>query len=300
LEKLAPSSVALAPLVARGRKLGILTLSSRAPRRMAAPHMLEVARGVADRAAVAIDNARLYQQAQEAVRLREDTLAIVSHDLRNPLSSIRMSAGLLLRELPGAEGGSERPRRRLEAIQRATEHMRRLIEDLLDVSRLREGTLALEVRPVGAGELLEEVRQMMHPLADEMQVHLEVHGGAVGEAVVACDRERALQVLSNLVGNALKFTPEGGRVTVRAWREGEQVAFEVRDTGPGIPLEEQPRLFERYWQAERKGSRGAGLGLYIARGLVELHGGRIWVESRPGQGARFTFTLPLAAPEHRA
>jgi signal transduction histidine kinase len=240
---------------------------------------------------LAVENARLARAAEAAAREREDVLAIVSHDLKNPLATVRLSAAVLqqkLLRLPGGEGLAGR----VAAMDRAAVHMLGLITELLDAACLDAGQpLAVEPRPEPVGELLGEALALIEPQATRAGLQLEQH--LAPGLMALCDRQRILQVLANLLGNAVKFTPAGGTVTVEARSEAVEVRVAVRDTGPGIPEHEQPRLFERYWQARGTAHRGSGLGLYIARGLVEAHGGRLWVESVPGAGSTFTFTLPL-------
>jgi PAS domain S-box-containing protein len=246
------------------------------------------------RAALALENARLYQAAQQAIRTRDDVLGVVAHDLRSPLSTIATSASLVLR----TQSLDDRGRRYLELITRSASRMEHLIQDLLDVTRLEAGNLAIESRSETAASLVEEARESMHLQAEQKQLVVE---SEVEDALppVKADRRRVLQVFSNLLGNALKFTPPGGRILLRAARAGEDVRFSVSDTGPGIPAEQREHVFDRYWQARETAHAGAGLGLAIAKGLVEAHGGRIWVESTPGEGSTFSFTLPDAVPQEQ-
>jgi signal transduction histidine kinase len=240
---------------------------------------------------LAVENARLARAAEVAAREREDVLAIVSHDLKNPLATVRLSAAVLQQKLARLPGGEELAGR-VAAMDRAAVHMLGLITDLLDAARLDAGQpLAVEPRPEPVGELIGEALALIEPQATRGGLRLEQH--LPPGLMAPCDRERILQVLANLLGNAVKFTPAGGTVTVEARAEADEVHVAVRDTGPGIPEDEQPRLFERYWQSRSAAHQGSGLGLYIARGLVEAHGGRLWVESVTGAGSTFTFTLPL-------
>jgi signal transduction histidine kinase len=172
--------------------------------------------------------------------------------------------------------------------------MTRLISDLLDVTRLEAGSLVLQCQPEPADGLLREALELHHTVASERHLTLELDAPSSFPRVV-CDRERILQVLGNLLGNALKFTPGGGRITLRCAQEGATARFTVSDTGPGIPPEQARHVFDRFWQAERRGKAGSGigLGLSIVKGLVEAHGGRTWVESTVGQGTAFHFDLPL-------
>jgi signal transduction histidine kinase len=233
------------------------------------------------------------QQAQRAVRTREEVLAVVSHDLKNPLGSIALSTQLLRRLLPPGEEG-ERMRKHTHTIERSVERMDRLIRDLLDMASLQAGQVKLDLGRYAVDDLVREGLTLLEPLAIEK--HIVLRTRLPRERLwVRCDRDRVFQVLSNLVGNALKFTPEGGTVTVEVMSEVAFVCFSVRDTGPGIPAEALPHLFEPFWQVEGTGKKGTGLGLTISRGLVEAHGGQLEVESEQGQGSTFSFTLPQAS-----
>ena len=236
----------------------------------------------------------LATRAQAAAQAREDVLGVVAHDLRNPLNVVRMTTQLLLE----VEPSGEQRVKVLRAMQRAVLQMNRLIADLLEVVRLESGRLGLNLRETQACDILMQTKELCEQSAAESGVVLEIR--AVDEGLyVRADTERVLQVLGNLVGNALKFTGRGERVTLGAVSAGQQVVFSVADTGPGIAPEEVGRLFDRFWQA-RTDRRGVGLGLTIARGIVEAHSGRIWVESRVGEGSTFYFTLPVtsgASPE---
>jgi signal transduction histidine kinase len=179
-------------------------------------------------------------------------------------------------------------------MHRAAERMNHLIRDLLDVARIEGGRLTVEIGRQDAAQIVMEISDLLRPLAHERGIALV---GRTEESLppVACDRERTLQVLSNFIGNALKFTPAGGQITVTAEQDVAGVRFSVRDTGTGIQRADQARIFDRFWQGDRAGRDGAGLGLAISKGIVEAHGGRIGVESEPGAGATFWFTLRVAA-----
>jgi signal transduction histidine kinase len=281
---LATCSAMVVPLSARGRTLGAITLvASRSDRRYGTED-LAMAEELGRRAGVAMDNARLYDEAQRAIRARDDVLAIVSHDLKNPLEAIYLSSAMLLRT-----GAAPRLRRHAETIQRSAARMDRLIRELLDLSSIEAGRLVVEPRPEPLDAVVEEALAGLSPLALERGIALAADTGGARDPV-RCDRERILQVLSNLVGNALQFTPRGGHVTVRATLAPAEARVEVRDDGPGIPPAQLRRVFDRYWKSGSR--RGSGLGLSIAKGLVEAHGGRIEVESSPGAGSTFRFTLP--------
>jgi signal transduction histidine kinase len=229
---------------------------------------------------------KMFREAEETIDAREQVLKIVSHDLRNPLHTISMSASLLL-EVPMQ---ADQLANHLKRIKRAGQRMNRLIEDLLDVAKLETGRVGIDAKTIEVAPLLREAHEMLAPLAAEKSVRLEVNVAEVLPTITA-DGGRVLQVLSNLVGNAIKFTPSGGRIVMRADPATGGVRFSVSDTGPGIPQEQLGKIFGRFWQADPADRRGIGLGLTIAKGIVEAHGGRIWVESPPGQGTTFHFKL---------
>jgi signal transduction histidine kinase len=235
------------------------------------------------------------RDAQRAVRDREEILAVVSHDLKNPLNSIGMSARLLLRLFPAGDSG-ERLRKHTLIIERAVERMDRLIRDLLDMASLQAEHLKLDLGAHGVEGLVREGLLLLEPLAVESAIELRLR--LPSEPLqVRCDRDRFFQVLGNLVGNALKFTPEGGVVTVEVEPGESFVRFLVHDTGPGIPAEALPHLFERFWRVPGTGKAGTGLGLTISQGLVQAQGGHMEVRSEQGRGSTFSFTLPrVAAP----
>jgi signal transduction histidine kinase len=232
---------------------------------------------------------QMYQEAQAAIDAREQVLGVVAHDLRNPLGTIKMAADLLLEEAIQPE---EYPKY-LNSIRRAGDRMNRLIRDLLDVARMEAGRLPIEPTHVEVPALIADVAEMMRPLAAEKGIGLDEVVPDYLPAV-RVDPERIAQVFSNLIGNAIKFTPQGGHISLRAERMGEKIRMSVADTGPGIPPEQLSEIFGRFWQANRSDSRGLGLGLSIARGIVEAHGERIGVESRVGEGTEFWFTVPIA------
>jgi signal transduction histidine kinase len=252
---------------------------------------LSFAEEIASRVASAIDNAQMYRRAQRAVRAREDVLSIVSHDLKNQLSAIMMGVAAITAAAPANE--RRRERRKLEIISRAGRRMERMTSDLLDLSSIEAGHLAMERTEVEVETLLGECAETWLPVTRDKGMVLEV-SPADPTLRVTCDRERVQQVFANLIGNSLKFTQPGpgGAIRIAAEPCGAMVHFSVKDTGPGIPRTQQRHLFNRYWQAEETARRGRGLGLYIAKGIVELLGGSIWVESKAGEGAAFFFTLP--------
>jgi signal transduction histidine kinase len=287
------ASALMVPMTARGEAHGAIGFFSRQPHRFA-PDDVALARELALLAAFAVDNARLYREAKLAAQARDDMMTVVSHDLGNPLSAIRIGTSLLLRSLP-ADGGDEAtaaPRRQAEFIRQSAIQMESLVNDLLDVKRLEAGTLAVDLKPLDLCGVMADVMEVFAPIADDRGISLD-WSCPPGIPAVRGDHKRLVQVLSNLLSNALKFT-DAGAVTVSARAAQDLALVSVADTGPGIPAEHLPHVFDRFWQARREGRKGLGLGLAIARGVVEAHGGRIWVESDVGSGSTFIFTLPAS------
>jgi PAS domain S-box-containing protein len=291
LQQLAPHSGLFAPMHGPDGVLGVVSFVSCDPRRVYSSDDMAFAEDLANRAALAISNAKLFHEAQEFARERDEVLAVVAHDLRNPLNTVGVAASMLLERVGNAAGAKY-----VGMIQNATARMNRLIQDLLEITRIERGRFSLEKGPLQAAPLLNEAVIMLRPIAEARQIRLEAEGVVEGTRVLA-DGSRVLQVLSNLVGNAVKFTPDGGSVRIACTADGESARFSVTDTGPGIPPEQIPQLFGRFWQADSADRRGVGLGLSIAKGIVEAHGGTIWVDSRVGEGSTFHFTLPLVARE---
>jgi signal transduction histidine kinase len=234
---------------------------------------------------LAAENARLYEQARQAIRVREQILAIVSHDLRNPLGTILMTASILAKRgtLPQPVG----------RIQRSAERMLRLIDDLLDFASIEAGSLAIRRQPHDPGSILQETLASFEATAQEKGLRLSA-GVEPRLPKVFCDRDRLLQVLSNIVANATKATLEGGQITLRVEGRAQDLMFTVADTGPGISEEDLKHLFERYWRGGETEYKGTGLGLAISRGIISAHGGQMWAESELGKGATFFFTIPAA------
>jgi signal transduction histidine kinase len=233
----------------------------------------------------------MYKEAEQTIEARQQVLRIVSHDLRNPLGTISMAASLMLDVPMSHEAASEH----LHRIKRAGERMNRLIQDLLDVARFEAGHVKIDVRSVELAPIVREAQEMLAPLAAEKGIRLDVRLDETLSSIQA-DGGRLLQVLSNLVGNAIKVTPREGRIIVGVERVAGMIRFSVSDTGQGMTPEQLDKIFGQFWQANPADRRGIGLGLSIAKGIVEAHGGRIWVESRVGEGSTFFFTLE-AMPE---
>jgi signal transduction histidine kinase len=283
-----PHPIVVVPLVSRGETLGVVAAIARADHPFTNEDVALFAE-LARAGSLAIDNARLYLESQQALRAREEVLAIVSHDLRNPLNAVKLGASLLAhsKEISGED------REQLEIIDISANRMADLIADLLDVTRLEGGKrLPIEPGHVEIEPLFGEAHELFRSQAAASQINLDYEIEGATPAIFA-DRHRVMQVLSNLIGNALKFTPAQGFIFFRAKpHQDEHVLFSVTDSGPGIPKENLKDIFNPYWQAKRAERMGAGLGLPIARGIVESHGGKIWVESEPGKGTTFFFTLP--------
>lgn len=253
-----------------------------------------------------LEERRARAQAEAATRERERLLAVVAHDLRNPLAVVSMYAETLMLQglAPGERPGDDDAawgRKALSTIHANAVAMQRLVEDLLDASAIRGDGLRIlrEVRRVG--DTFERARTMLSPLAESAGVALAFVGDeASAEAMAEIDDERVVQLLSNLVGNAVKFTPRGGSVRVHFSVRDDVLHSSVTDTGPGFAADEVPHLFTAFWTGARRdgtrGGHGAGLGLWIARGIVEAHGGELSAQSTPGAGATFRFSLPLVAP----
>jgi signal transduction histidine kinase len=223
--------------------------------------------------------------------LRDEVLAMVAHDLRSPISTISMSANSLEQRLAARAQDRGADSRSVQAIARSTERMSRMVDDLLEVARAEAGRLAVTLRPLSVASIMNTASELARATAPGLQRTIEY---APGAGDVLADRDRTLQVFANLIGNAAKFTPEGGRLTLGCARGADDVCFYVRDSGAGIRYEHLPKVFDRGFQAQSNDRRGAGLGLYICKALVEAQGGAIWVESEPGQGATFYFSLPAA------
>jgi len=292
VEALGPRSLICVPLASSGPPLGALTLvtSDSSGRRFTIPD-LSLAADLARRAAIVVEHARLFNQAQEATQARDDVLAVVAHDLRNPLNTVTMAVSLMLESTPEDR---VQERRQVEIVRRAADRMNRMIQDLLEVKRMDSGRLSIDAKPEKPGDLINDTLDMLRPLATGSTIRLEANIED-GLPLVLADSSRIQQVLSNIVGNAVKFTPRNGRITVCAELiDRGEVRFGVIDTGPGIPAEQLPHIFGRFWQARKTDRRGIGLGLAIAKGIVEAHNGRIWVESHVGLGSTFYFTLPRA------
>lgn len=229
--------------------------------------------------------------AEEATRAREEIISVVSHDLRNPVGLIMMAATSILNV--EVSDRTQRARMAAERIHSQALRMARLIEDLVDFAGIQAGRLELDAGIHAADTIVTTTSEIFGPIAQERGLTLATEVDSDLPAI-RCDPDRAVQVLSNLVSNALKVTPKGGAIAIGAQPKDKEVVFYVRDTGPGIEPDDMPNLFERYWRGKQSNYKGAGLGLSIARGIVDAHGGRIWAESRVGRGSVFYFSLTPA------
>jgi PAS domain S-box-containing protein len=288
-------SALVTPLLGRGAVLGTVTLVSTDPQRAYTDEDLALAEELGRRAAIALDNARLYRQAQEANRAKADFLAIISHELRTPLNAIMGYSDLLDAGISGALTG--RQLRQVDRIRASARHLLQLIEEILSYARMEAGGEELRLEPADAREIAREAAIVIEPLAQarELELRLAVDGPAI---TMHTDSGKVRQVLVNVLSNGVKFT-EHGYVELRVSAEGDQVVYEVIDTGVGIPASELDRIFDPFWQAERPNTRrvgGTGLGLSVSRRYVRLLRGDIQIESEPGRGTRVRVTLPRRSP----
>ncbi|MDQ6830652.1 MAG: ATP-binding protein [Gemmatimonadota bacterium] len=303
MTQLAPRSVIMSPLVARGRVVGVLSLVSCAEWRRYEQADVDVAEEAARRVALAVDNARLYEMAQEANQAKADFLATMSHELRTPLTAILGYADLLVDDVFGALTLVQKEQ--IDRIKSGGEHLLLLVEELLSFARLETGHETLSVESAELAEVIDETVALIQPLTRrkrlEFIVELPDH-----PVPMRTDRRKVRQVLLNLLANSVKFT-ESGSVSMRAHLDGEWVVFDVADSGIGIPIEHIEHIFDPFWQVEQNLTRrvgGTGLGLTVVRHLVHLLGGDVTVDSVPGTGTRCTVRLPLisasSAPKLRA
>jgi signal transduction histidine kinase len=283
-------SIIAVPLLAHGKLAGVIALLASSSFRAYEPADIRLAEDLAQRAALAIANALLFAEAQRAAKTREDVLAIVSHDLRNPVSTISL-IGHFLRQFQRLE--SDKLIEFSDKIQRSVDKMQSLIADLLDFTKMQSGTLSVERHA-------SNLRDLIIPVVDSMRVLAEAKQQTVNIDLptnlreVSVDPHRISQVISNLLGNAIKFTPEAGTIRISARQQEKGIVVSVLDTGPGIPREHLSKIFDWFWQVKGTKQAGSGLGLSIAKGIIDAHGGTIWAESELGKGSSFSFTLPQA------
>ncbi|HET9251722.1 MAG TPA: GAF domain-containing protein [Candidatus Eisenbacteria bacterium] len=285
LQRLGLVAALAVPLRARGRLLGLLTLVS--SERLYEERDLALAEDFANRGSMALDNARLYREAQESDRRKEEFLAVLAHELRNPMTPLLTCLELMRT----GEADPESLARWREIMERQVRNLTRLVDDLLDVSRITRGKIELQKEGVDLRSVVERAVEVVRPLMQSRSIQLEV---SVGPGLsLEADPLRLEQILANLLHNAVKYTPEGGRVSVRGAREGRMVSVQVEDDGVGIDPDLLPRLFDLFMQGNRTSS-GLGIGLTLVRTLVELHGGTVRASSGgPGKGSQFEVRLPM-------
>jgi signal transduction histidine kinase len=283
------NSMICAPLMARGRTLGAITLTTEIGREFT-PDDVRMVEDLAQRAAIAIDNARLFDDAQRALRVRDEVMAIVTHDVRSPLSAVMTGAALLQMHDDATPLNGERIRHIADTIQRSARHIARLINDLTDISHIEAGRLTIERKAEDVGAVVCEAVDTLQAVAAQRGSTVECD---LTESlpIVQCDRDRIVQVIGNLIANATKIGATS--IIARAKVQGSDVIISVADNGPGIPLEDLPHMFDRHWRGRNVTYKGTGLGLPIAHGIVKAHGGEIWIESTVGAGSTVSFSLPV-------
>jgi signal transduction histidine kinase len=275
------------PLITDSTPIGALIVLQ--GKRKIGPRAMDRLQTMADMSAISLRRAFMLEQLERSLHAREELQRVLAHELRNPVNTIAMAAS----SLSHSSSLGEKENHLLEMIRRSTLRMNRLIQDLIDTAVIeRHGKLPLNPQEHPARNLAEEVCELTQMQAKAKTVH--VRCDIEGNATVCVDRDRLFQVLTNLIDNAIKFTPEGGTVTVKSEVRHNEVRFSVSDTGPGIPEAHRARIFEPFWQAPETAHLGAGLGLSIAKQIVEQHGGRIWVESAEGRGSTFVLTVPAS------
>lgn len=292
-------SYAIFPLVARNHTIGAIVMATgRSGRRLEVENQ-PLFENLAYRMAINLDNARLLAEAKNAAQVREDILAVVSHDLKNPLSTIKVFSQMV-RDQGQALGASLKDVG--AQLVGSTATMESLVRNILDLGKLSRGVFELDRETTSLRSVVAQVDIVFRPLANAKGLGFAIDPGP--DIAIEMDGPRIVQALSNLLGNAIKFTPRGGSVALTVHTKTEGVVFTVSDTGPGLDPNDVPHLFEKFYQAKSTAKAGSGLGLYIARGVAEAHGGRIWVETSPGGGASFSFTIPFSktiskSPEER-
>lgn len=276
------------PMASRQGTCGAITFGLARPGRQYSNSDLDLARMLTARAALAVENARLYRKEQLAVQARDELAAIVSHELKNPLTAILLKTQIMLRNRDELKAPEQ-----IEAIQSYAKRIDRIVSDLVDLGQLEDGGMAVSCRPEDALTLVTEPIEMMRPLAQTKEIELRAEIPSENRTLHA-DRNRISQVISNVIGNAVKFAPEQSRVDVKLVYAAEEAKLTITDNGPGIAPESLPHVFERHWQDPKTAHLGSGLGLTVVKGIVELHGGKIGIESEVGSGTTVWFTLPYS------
>lgn len=277
------------PMKTRGQTLGVISFIHTEPR-IYSKQDINFAELITSRCTMAVDNARLYKEAQDAIELRENVLSIVAHDLRNPLGAVK-GFNDLLSEIECSEEIRNQINENSSAINRSVLQMERLISDLLDFAKIQSGTLNLEYENCTPNILIADSIEVNQHNIDRKAISIGIE---IPENIpqVLCDPVRIRQVFSNLLGNAVKFSPEHSLINIRLTLTDSEFVFSVSDCGPGISKKDLNQVFQKFWQTKKSSNLGTGLGLSIAKGIIESHHGRIWVESEEGHGATFYFSLP--------
>jgi signal transduction histidine kinase/DNA-binding response OmpR family regulator len=295
LRTLGLTSFLSVPLEARGRLLGVLTIAMSESDRRCQPADLPLAADLAHRIAAAIDNAQLYRAAQDSIRMRDIFLSVAAHELRTPLTSLLGYTQLVERRAEHASSISDRDRQALRVVAEQATRLSKMVASLLDISRLQLGQLSIEPLPLDLGALAARLVEETRPL---LMQHSIDYTGTRDPALISGDELRLEQALQNLIQNAVKYSPEGGTITVHVACDTTRAAVAVTDTGIGIPPDALPQLFERFYRAPNVDPQhisGLGVGLYVVKEIVELHGGSVDVRSEVGVGSTFTLSIPLLA-----
>jgi signal transduction histidine kinase len=293
LETLRIMSMMSVPLAGREHTLGVITFATAESGRTYGPDDLSLAEDLASRAAIAIDNARLYNEARQAIRLRDVFLSVASHELKTPLTSLSGNAQMLERRVTRNPNLNERDRRALHVIVEQARRLNQMITTLLDVSRIQNDQLSIECTPVDIDFLL---KRLVDELTSTLDQHTLVYSGAAKPLLVKGDELRLEQVFHNLIQNAVKYSIDGGVITLRAEQQENMVVVSVTDKGIGIPHNALPYVFNRFYRASNVNAQnisGIGLGLYVVHQIVSLHNGVIDVTSEEGRGSTFTVRIPL-------
>jgi signal transduction histidine kinase len=298
MARVRPHSIIVAPLLARGHALGVLSVLSHTPERHYTEEDMTFVEELAGRAALAVDNARLYQRVEQAVEARDEFVAMATHELRTPLSALDLQLQQLQRQLKQQALGVEQLGQGVEKVRQHAQRLNQLLAQLMDVSRISKGLLELQCELVDLADLVRELVARYEELLAAAGCSVQVN--ASPPVLGKVDRLRLEQVLTNLLTNAMKYAP-GKPLELEVRQEGADVLVSVKDQGPGIPRETLERIFHRFERASGRHHRESlGLGLYIARQIARAHGGELVVDSHLGQGTRFTLRLPSAEPPGEA
>jgi len=285
-------SFIIIPLIARHKVLGTISFFSTQPDRSFNSTHLRLAEDISSKAGQALSNAALYAEAQKSIEIRENLMAIVAHDLKNPLTSIQLNTSLLLRTKSAAEN-SHLIKKLTENIQNSTYRMNSLISDILDFGKITSGHLVLEQKLGKIAPLIQETIEMLKPMAKQKHIEIYTRFSNIDQIQCYFDHERISQTVSNLIGNAIKFTPSGGSIEVGVKSEDNHLLCSITDTGCGIAPQYLHKIFDWHWHESQNKKSSSGLGLSIAKGIIEAHGGKIWVKSLVEKGSTFYFTLPF-------